>query len=188
MVFNPDRAFDVDENGIGFLIDGVQRGLITAGDSSPVGNQAPLGSKYFQSNGREWKKVGTGANDWVLVDHLEIVSSYSNLPSSPFTSQSVIYTPFNQILTWDGNHWVGPGMGLLFGRNRKGQSHVWLQAAGKAAIYPRYLNGSVQLLGFYMHQVGAGCDWKIKSLTAESDQAITGDLEIHQGASSLIPT
>jgi hypothetical protein len=188
MAFDQDKSFDVDVDGIGVRdSNGVLKMLVTAGDSSPVGSQAPVGSRYFQTDGQEWKKHGSGANDWRRVSHLEVITTYNDLPSGVPVGRSVIYTPFNSIATWDGNHWIGPSMGIIFGRNRSGQFHAWLQSVGKAAVYPRIIGGSVQTLGFYTHEIGSGNNWKITSLTGKSDQAITGDLEIHQSSSSLVP-
>jgi hypothetical protein len=117
---------------------------------------------------------------------IPIISTYNDLPASPTLNQQVIYTPYDLMLIWDGNHWKGPSSNIFVGKNGRGQHHVWLRGTGNTIISPR-LFVTNQIGGIYLHEVGSGNNWKVNSLTAKSDQAITGDLEIHEGASLPIP-
>lgn len=64
MPFDSNKAFDAGENGVAY---GEGKHLVTAGDASPVGQQAPTWSRYYRTNGEFWIKFDTGANDWVIV-------------------------------------------------------------------------------------------------------------------------
>lgn len=68
MSFDINKAYEIGPNGL--LIssdDGTLFHAIAAGDLSPVGSSAPIGSLYAQSNGVLWEKTGTGDNDWSRV-------------------------------------------------------------------------------------------------------------------------
>ena len=52
MAFNKDKAFEVSPDGFS-----IENGpIITGGADNPYGNDAPLGSHYYQLDGTEWKK------------------------------------------------------------------------------------------------------------------------------------
>jgi len=59
MGFNWQETLDVDN---GFGVDTI---IISGGNGSPVGNDAPIGSWYFQDTGDVWKKTQSGASGWV---------------------------------------------------------------------------------------------------------------------------
>ncbi len=64
MVFNPGKAFEVAQDGLGFLVDGEQKSLVVAGDGTPIGQQAPTSALYLQNDtGDFWQKVGPDTDD-----------------------------------------------------------------------------------------------------------------------------
>lgn len=64
MTFDPN-----DDFGICNPVFSFENGTVIAtGTGSPVGTQAPQGSLYLQDNGNTWKKSGSLANEWVLID------------------------------------------------------------------------------------------------------------------------
>jgi len=64
MAFDPESGFDVDANGVGVLIDGERKSSFISGDGSPVGQQAPTGTIYLQTDtGRWWRKAGTDTGE-----------------------------------------------------------------------------------------------------------------------------
>lgn len=67
MSFNIDIATEMGEHG---LMVGPEDSLVWVGGGSisPMGYQAPTGSRYFQNNGNIWRKSGAGINDWI-VEH-----------------------------------------------------------------------------------------------------------------------
>ena len=64
MAFDSTKSMDVGADGVSFEED---KHHVTAGDDSPVGNAAPLWSRYYRTNGEVWAKTGAGDNDWEIL-------------------------------------------------------------------------------------------------------------------------
>jgi len=62
MTFNVNKAFEAD-NGI--VLNGGAG--VFSGSASPVGQDAPIGSRYLRDNGELWSKHNTGVNDWIII-------------------------------------------------------------------------------------------------------------------------
>lgn len=115
---------------------------------------------------------------------IEVVTTYSGLPSSPTTRQKVFYTPFECIVTWDGANWIGEKIfHTLFGRRGRGSFPIWLNSVGTANAFPKATGTN----GLYMPEFTEGNSWRVYELIAKSDTAVTGDLEIHDASSSIFP-
>jgi hypothetical protein len=59
------RAFEIPKEGL--QIEGGP--LIIGGDSDPTGIDLPVGTRYYRSNGDEYRKTGASANDWTLMTY-----------------------------------------------------------------------------------------------------------------------
>jgi len=64
MAFDYTKSQDVGGDGLSF---DEEIHFVTGGVDSPVGNAAPLWSRYYRSNGELWLKFDTGVNDWTVV-------------------------------------------------------------------------------------------------------------------------
>ena len=67
MTFDKDRAFTVDESGVGFedVNDNAIANISTeAFDPSVTGRDAPQGSIYMRTNGDAYGKIGPATTDW----------------------------------------------------------------------------------------------------------------------------
>lgn len=100
MAFDVDKALDISENGV--LVsnnDGTGLVWIGGGVDSPVGYQAPVGSRYYQTNGKVFKKFSTGVSDWRIYPLAEEVpfDNSTNLFDSNYTQQAVEEIDFREI-------------------------------------------------------------------------------------------
>jgi hypothetical protein len=75
----------------------------------------------------------------------------------------------------------------MFGRQGRGSFNVWLRGIGRSDVFPKFLGGAMQMLGYYSPAYSVGNSYKLIGMTAKSDQAITGDLEFHEGANTAVP-
>ena len=84
MSFNSTKSFDVD-NGIS--LGGVGSPGVFSGTGAPTGFDAPIGSRYYQSDGSIWNKETAGGGGWLRrtvigqpngVDHNNLFSSDAN--------------------------------------------------------------------------------------------------------------
>ena len=65
MTINVNEAFEVEEFGVAFTDnDGDVKLYLSAGDNSPIGNEAPVPTLYAQSDGTFWIKFGPANSDW----------------------------------------------------------------------------------------------------------------------------
>jgi len=116
------------------------------------------------------------------------ILSFVTLPANPVLNDLVFYVPFNEILSWDGNYWVGPKIFWRFGKNRQGAFPVWLRG-DDVSMSPRNIGGTIYKLGDFLPEFtsGGSIKWKIYNITAKSDKLVTGDMELHSSSGLLIP-
>jgi hypothetical protein len=86
MTINPNNSFEF-EDGLSF-VDGIWVG---SGASSPLGLDAPLNSRYYQTNGSIWEKYGAGINDWrIYTDVDKILTHNKNINGNdPYSYDNV---------------------------------------------------------------------------------------------------
>ena len=60
------KAFDASENGVLLSDAGGDLYHVSSGADVPT-HQAPFGSRYFRTNGEEYKKTGALATDWTIA-------------------------------------------------------------------------------------------------------------------------
>lgn len=106
-MFDDERAFEVSKDG--FLIEGAAG--VFSGSSSPIGNDAPVGSLYLQTidNGIIWKKFDTGTSDWVIFTGLSDLVSLTVSQTNAVTTSSGTFqgiTGFNLTVPEDGKYLV----------------------------------------------------------------------------------
>lgn len=65
MSFDVNKAFDVPEHGILFSDATGNLILVTGGTGLPT-DPAPIGSRYFRTNGEQYVQRGPGSTDWAL--------------------------------------------------------------------------------------------------------------------------
>jgi len=136
MSFNANKAHDV-KNGV-VLSDG-GAGLFSDGGASPLGAQAPLGSKYIASDGSFWTKIGAGINDWKLEGKGKTISSsFTNgLSSTYLSATSATYTTIASTL-WPGS--------TLFGDVSLAEALLSVKNAGKAGAIRIYDSTNAQVI------------------------------------------
>ena len=131
MSFNLDKTFEINE---GLSITGGSSLVSCVG--SPVGQAAPVGTYYFQTDGPAiWEKYGAGDNDWRSV--VDYVLSNTSIPVtllwngamsdgtwvtySNLTPNSPIVVPKNSLLriaTWSNSD-TNISFDLTFRKNSK---------------------------------------------------------------------
>ena len=119
MSFEWQHSFDLD-NGISITDVQGSTIFIGGGSDSPIGNDAPVGSFYFRTDGTIWKKFNVGDNDWRL---------FPNAGEIPFDNSSNGFEADN---TQDAIAEVGAGASPGFSFSRSGSilGSSWLNRSG----------------------------------------------------------
>lgn len=102
MSFNKEKAFEVDE---GFIV--CDKAGIFSGDDSPIGSDAPLGSRYYRTDGQVYDKIGPDVNDWEVTTRLsrKIIKRLIKKSIQLFDGESLLIrqgtTPAGVVVTID---------------------------------------------------------------------------------------
>lgn len=103
MSFNLDGAFEIDE-GIVIQKNNEQVVGIFAGPDSPVGSQAPIGSRFRQTNGLIWDKYGNGAGEWRIVSVYQKFQTSVTLTGDDITKVTFLRPGNSKIAEVDINY------------------------------------------------------------------------------------
>lgn len=149
-----------------------------------INNSAASSGDVITYNGTNnvWAPVPDGS--------LTVVTTFAGLPGSPSTDDVVYYVPSESVLRWDGTDWVGVLITIpLFGREGNGNNDVWLKGIGRSEAHPT--GPPLNLTHGYIFpniDTTSTNSWKIYTITVDSAQVVSGDLEIHVNATDLNPT
>lgn len=118
------------------------------------------------------------------INNIPLAVNFAALPATPTLNKLAYYVPFQEVVRWDGNHWVGkPETHYIFGRFGGMSSSFWCYGVAFTSIFPS--GGNVH--GVLLPEFLPASEYKIYKLFGSSAINLSGDLELHDSSNLAVP-